>query len=90
MTEKQWTIQEVIELQNSKKALEQRLEVHKQRAEEKEKELQAIFVKYNVSSIEQLLELCKKCSQEMQEYANKESEIVAKMKEKCDELDSRL
>lgn len=90
MIERQWTVQEVLDLQNEKKALEQRLEVHKRRAEEKQKELQAIFTKYNVASINDLLLLCKTTSENMQDYANKEYETILKMKEQCDELDRKL
>lgn len=87
---KQYTVSEVLELQNQRKQLEQRLAIHKQRANEKDKELQQLFAAEGVSSIEELSQLCSKMNEEMQIYASKEAETISKMKGCCDELDRLL
>lgn len=87
---KQYTVSEVLELQNRKKQLEERIAVHKSRAQAKSEELKAIFAKYNVSNIEGLSILCSQTNAKMQEYANKEAEVVNTMEAYCAELDSML
>ena len=88
--EKTYTLQEVIELQNQRKQIEQRLAVHQQRAVDKQKELQAILDKENVKSVEELSMLCSATNTKMQEYAKAEESNIAKMKECCDALDRLL
>lgn len=88
--EKTFTISEVTELQNTKHLLEQRLAVHKQRSEEKSKELAEIFAKEGVSNIQELSELCNKLNAQMQVYAKNISEDISNMKVLCDELDRSL
>lgn len=87
---KQYTVSEVLELQNQRKQLEQRLAVHKQRAAEKQKELDEIFSRVGVKSIIELSTLCQETNAKMQEYAAKEEAVIAKMKETCDEFDRML
>lgn len=90
MTEKQYTISEVIELQNQKKQLEQRLEVHRQRAQEKKQELQEIFTRVGVKNLTELSQKCATLNAEMQTYAVKEQQDIDKMREYCDNLDRML
>ena len=52
--EKTYTISEVMELQNQKSQLLQRLAIHKQREEEKRKELSELFAMEGVSNIQEL------------------------------------
>lgn len=87
---KTYTISEVLELQNQRKQLEQRLAVHRQRAIEKQQELQKIFANEGVKSIEELYNLCIATNNEMQKYAIEESENIANMRNHCDELDRLL
>lgn len=88
--EKQWTVQEVIDLQNQQKELNQRIAIHKERAAIKQKELLELLAKAGVSSIDELSNLCVKLNQEMQTYANEISDKIAKTREKCNELDAML
>lgn len=88
--EKTYTISEVMELQNQKSQLLQRLAIHKQREEEKRKELSELFAIEGVSNIQELSALCNKLNEQMQVFAKTESENIQKMKEICDELDRCL
>lgn len=88
--EKTWTLSEVTELQNQKNQLLQRLAIHKQKAEEKSKELGELFESEGVSNIQELSAVCSNLNTNMQNYANAESQNIAKMKELCDELDRLL
>ena len=87
---KTYTVSEVLELQNRRKQLDERLAVHKSRAQAKEQELQEIFKKYNVKNIEELSMLCAQTNAKMQEYANKEKETIDTMESYCAELDAML
>lgn len=87
---KQYTISEVLELQNKRKQLEQRIQVHKQRAAEKQKELDEIFAKAGVKDIQELSNLCAIKNKEMQDYAQQEEQTVKLLNERCDELDQLL
>lgn len=87
---KQWTVNEVMELQNQKKFLEQRLELHKNKVQEKQQELQRLFSQENVKDINELQQLCIKMNSDMQNYANIEAQNIQNMKTACDELDKIL
>ena len=87
---KTYTVSEVIELQNQRKQLEQRLAIHRQRAEEKKKELKEIFAAEGVSNLQELSDLCAKLNSEMQQIAEMETSIVQQMRKQCDELDRML
>jgi hypothetical protein len=87
---KQYTLAEVVELQNQRQQLNQRMEVHSQRAIEKQKELNALYASEGVTNIQELSELCSKTNQEMQEFAAREEQVIMKMKEQCDALDGML
>lgn len=87
---KQYTIAEVLELQNKRKQLEQRMQVHTQRASEKQKELNEIFAKAGVSNLQEFSNLCAIKNQELQDYAQKEDQVVQYLNERCDELDKLL
>ena len=87
---KEYTVQEVLDLQTTKAQLEQRLEVHRQRAEEKKVELTKLLQESGVSSIDELTSLCASLNQQMQQYANNEALVVEQMRQKCDELDKML
>lgn len=88
--EKVYTLNEVVDLQNQKQHLSQRLAIHGQRAIEKQKELEAIFAAEGVTNIDELNNKCALLNQEMQDYARKEAETIRVMKEHCDELDRML
>lgn len=90
MDSKQYTVNEVLELQNQRKLLEQRLEVHKQRLAEKQKELDTLFAQEGVKTIEELYEKCVTLNTQMQNYAIKEKQNIDQMKEVCDALDRLL
>lgn len=87
---KTYTLAEVVELQNKRQQLEQRIAVHKQRAAEKQNELSVLFAENGVSSIQELSEKCAAINTTMQVYAENESATIAKMKEYCDGLDRML
>ena len=87
---KQYTVNEVLELQNQRKMLEQRLEFHKQKIQEKQKELDTLFAQEGVKDFNELQQLCAKLNSDMQIYAQQEQENIQKMKEACDELDRNL
>lgn len=84
---KVYTINEVIALQNEKQQLEQRLAIHKKRAEEKREELQKLLATEGVSSFEELQQLCEKLNIQMQNYAIEEESTIQQMREMCNELD---
>ena len=84
---KVYTINEVIALQNEKQQLEQRLAIHKKRAEEKREELQKLLATEGVSSFEELQQLCEKLNTQMQNYAIEEESTIQQMREMCNELD---
>jgi len=86
----QFTVSQVVDLQNQKKQLEQRLEVHKKRAEEKREELSKLFAQEGVNSIEELSQICNATNLEMQKYAEEVSKQIKDMREACDELDRLL
>ena len=90
IVEKQYTVNEVLELQNQKKALEQRLAVHKQRLIEKQNELNNLFAQEGVKDFAELQQLCIKLNADMQNYAVEESKNIQIMKAACDELDRSL
>lgn len=85
-----YTVSEVMELQNKRQQLEQRLAVHKQRAEEKQKELQEIFLRVGVKDIQELSNKCSELNSQMQAYAKREESTINNMKEVCDEFDKLL
>lgn len=87
---KTYTLNEVMALQNERQQLEQRLSIHKQKAEEKQKELNELFAKEGVSSYQELSQLCEKLNIQMQQYAAQEEQNIKNMKELCDELDRTL
>lgn len=87
---KQYTISEALELQNKRKQLEQRLQVHIERASEKQKELNEIFAKVGVSNLQEFSNLCAIKNKEMQDYAQKEEQTVQLLTERCDALDKLL
>lgn len=88
--EKTYSLSEVMELQNQRKALEQRLAVHRERAGQKEIELNALLVKNGVNSIQELSQLCATTNAEMQKYAQQEAQTIQLMQGACDELDKLL
>ena len=88
--EKQYTVNEVLELQNQRKALEQRLAVHKQRLIEKQNELNNLFAQEGVKDFAELQQLCMKLNADMQNDAVEESKNIQIMKAACDELDRSL
>lgn len=88
--EKVYTLNEVMALQNERQQLEQRLAIHRQKAEEKQKELELLFAKEGVSSYEELSKLCEKLNAQMQNYALQEEQNIKNMKAVCDELDRLL
>lgn len=85
-----WTVSEVMELQNQQKQLNQRLEIHKERAKAKQEELQKLLQQANVTTVDELKSLCTNLNNAMQSYANEIEQKVSSMKEKCDELDAML
>lgn len=87
---KTYTLTEVMALQNERQQLEQRIAIHKQRAAEKQKELNELFAKEGVSSFQELTQLCEKLNVQMQNYAIQEEQTIKNMKEYCDELDRLL
>ena len=87
---KQYTVSEVIELQNQQKQVSQRLEIHKKRAEEKKAELQELFKQAGVKDIQELSQVCANLNAQMQAYAIQTEQTVKQLKEQCDELDSML
>lgn len=87
---KQYTVSEVMELQNQQKQVSQRLEIHKKRAEEKKAELQELFKQAGVKDIQELSQLCANMNAQMQSYAAQTETIVNQMKEQCDSLDAML
>lgn len=87
---KQYTVSEVLELQNQRQQLEQRLAVHTQRAEEKRKELQEIFLRVGVKDLQELSNKCAELNAQMQAYAEREETTINMMKETCDEFDRLL
>lgn len=87
---KTYTLNEVMALQNERQQLEQRISIHRQKAEEKQKELNELFVKEGVSSYQELSQLCEKLNIQMQQYAAQEEQNIKNMKELCDELDRTL
>jgi NADP-dependent 3-hydroxy acid dehydrogenase YdfG len=87
---KVWTVQEVQELQNQKAQYTSRLDVHKQRAAEKQKELDIIYANFGVQSYEQLQKLAAEQNAEMQKYATEEEQVIKAMKDHCEELDRLL
>lgn len=87
---KTYTVSEVLELQNKRKQLEERIAIHATRAQSKQQELQEIFKRNNVNSIEELSALCSSTNQKMQEYANKEAQNIEAMEAYCAELDGML
>lgn len=90
MTVKTYTVSEVVELQNQRSQLEQRLAIHRQRAIDKSQELSALFAQEGVSNLTELSELCAKTNAAMQEYAKLEEQTLAQMRAHCDELDRML
>ena len=90
MNMKQYTVNEVLELQNQRKALEQRLEVHKQRLIEKQNELAKIYAQEGVRDFSELQQLCVKLNTDMQNYAIAEQKNIETMKAICDELDRAI
>lgn len=87
---KQYTVSEVIELQNQQKQVSQRLEIHKNRANEKRAELQELFKQAGVKDIQELSQVCANTNAQMQSYAAQTEQIVKQMKEQCDALDAML
>lgn len=87
---KQYTVSEVIELQNQQKQVSQRLEIHKNRANEKRAELQELFKQAGVKDIQELSQACANTNAQMQSYAAQTEQIVKQMKEQCDALDAML
>lgn len=87
---KTYTLNEVVELQTKRQQVEQRLAIHKQRAAEKQAELNALFEREGVKTIQELSEKCAALNTTMQVYAEKEEANIAKMRECCDELDRML
>lgn len=87
---KTYTLTEVMALQNERQQLEQRIAIHKQRVAEKQKELNELFAKEEVSSFQELTQLCEKLNAQMQNYAIQEEQTIKNMKEYCDELDRLL
>lgn len=87
---KTYTLTEVMALQNERQQLEQRIAIHKQRVEEKQRELNELFAKEGVSSFQELTQLCEKLNAQMQNYAIQEEQTIKNMKEYCDELDRLL
>lgn len=87
---KTYTLNEVIALQNERQQLEQRISIHRQKAEEKQKELNELFANEGVSSYQELSQLCEKLNIQMQQYAVQEEQNIKNMKELCDELDRTL
>lgn len=87
---KTWTVSEVIELQNQQKQVSQRLEIHKNRANEKRVELQALFEQAGVKDIQELSQVCANLNAQMQAYAEQTEQIVQQVKGQCDALDAML
>lgn len=87
---KTYTVSEVLELQNKRKQLEERIAIHTTRAQSKQQELQEIFKRNNVNSIEELSTLCVNLNAQMQEFAQKEEQTLEQMRDYCDELDRLL
>lgn len=87
---KQYTVADVANLQAQKAQLEQRLAVHKQRALEKQAELNKLFAENGVTNIQELSQLCASKNAEMQAYAVEQEQEIQRMAVVCAELDSML
>lgn len=90
MADKTYTVAEVMELQNQEKQLISRLVVHKNRSDEKKKELQELFKTAGVSNIQELSKVCSDLNNQMQQYAARVEGRIAEMKVHCEQLDSML
>lgn len=87
---KQYTLAEVLELQSQKSQLVSRLIAHKKRAEEKQAELEDLFALEGVKDINELSAACAALNQKMQEYAQRQEQVITTLTSQCEELDGLL